>query len=634
MPHRVVGALMATALLASCALWLSPPIVAGAHAPGAPAASAAGSRLVPVGPLRLADTRLADCGCQRLDATTIRVDIAGRSGIATDITAAAITVTAADAAAPTYVTAWPSGAERPGTSTVNIRPGAAVANSAIIPVGVDGSIDVFAPSAVSMIIDVSAVFAPAASAASGRFVPTAPVRLLDTREGSGPLPPGGSVSVPLPAGAPADSLALMVNVTSVDAPVAGFLTGRAAGAAPSTSSFVNPDGSGAPVAASVVLPASPGGITIDTSSGGNVLVDVIGWFTGSSAPSTTTGLFVATAPTRLLDTRADGPRLWAGGAREIASPATDAAALVTNVTLDQADAPGFVTAYPAGTPRPGTSSVNAPIRNATVANLAVVTASDRGAALFANAGTDVIVDLTGWFTGVPVAATEPVPPDVAPTLSVLMIGDSTLAALDVVPQSQRALRGFTPILDAAPCRRLVQPSCRSAYTGQVPDTAVHAIATTPQPVDVLVMKAGYNEGTLAFQSDVEQVLLAARARGVHLVLWLTYSEGTGTQLRRYDVNNATIRRLAASGAYPELQVVDWRAYADASSGWYAADHVHLQGAGAWATADYVSRLVAHHTHRPCPTPWAPGGALTDPCEDPNVTAAAIGLPDLRGLYGF
>jgi hypothetical protein len=623
--------LLALAPLLACAvaaLSAAPPTASAAP----PAGSA--SRMVPVGPLRLADTRLADCGCTRVDANTIRVTVTGRDGIATDAVAAAVTVTAVDAALPTFVTAWPTGGTRPGTSTVNVPRGAAVANSAIIPLGAGGAIDLFAPAPVDVVVDVSGVFTPSELATAGRFVAAAPARLLDTRESGGPLTAGGSVTVPLTDDIDVDALAVLVNVTSVNAPLAGYLTGRAAGAAPSTSSFLNPDGSGAPVASSVILPASPAGITIDSSSGGDVVVDLVGWFTGPSGDPSSDGLFVPTAPTRLLDTRDVAPRLWRGGTRELPVPLDGAAAVVTNLTLDQVDAPGFVTAYAAGTPRPATSSVNARARNATVANMAITAVSERGTAYFANAGTDVIVDLTGWFLGPRAGATEPVQPNTPPALTGLLIGDSTLGALNVVPQSQRALQGFEPIVNAAPCRRLVAPSCRSAYTGAVPDTAVHAIASTPGPIDVLVVKAGYNEGTSHFEADAVQVLLTARAAGIGVVLWFTYSEGTGSQLARYDVNNATLARLAASGDFPELQLADWRWYASTSSGWYASDRVHLQGAGAWATADYISRQVAHATHRPCPAPWRPGGAIDDPCPDPDATAAAIGTPDLRGLYGF
>jgi len=622
--------------LAGVAVCLAAYLVCVAPAPvSTPVATAAEntSVLLPIGPMRLADTRSADCGCTHPSDGVVRVQVAGRDGVPTGAIAAALTITATDASIATYVTAWPSGAERPATSTVNARVGVAVANSAIIPLGVDGSIDLFAPGELAVVVDVSAVFLPATSAQAGRFVPMAPTRLLDTREVGGALPVGGSIDVLRPVDVAIDALAVLVNVTSVDAPIAGFLSGHAAGAPASTSSFLNPDGSGAPLAASVILPLSPAGVTIDAQSGGHVVVDIVGWFTGPSAPSSNDGLFVPTAPTRLLDTRASGPRVWRGGARELAAPVA-AIALVTNVTIDRADAAGFVTAFPAGTPVPATSTVNASWRNATVANFAVTSLSERGTAYFANAGTDLIVDMTGWFTGTPAPSGIAPLPNVPPVLDVLLVGDSTLAALNVSTSSRAALRGFTPIVDAAPCRRLVRPSCRSAYTGQVPNTAVQAIATSPGNVDVVVMKAGYNEGSVGFDAAVVEVLSAARARGVDVVLWLTYSEGTGNQLRTYDLNNAVLRRLAASDRWPELQVAEWRAYAAPSAGWYAGDRVHLQGAGAWATADYVSRWVAAATHRPCPTPWAPGGPLDDRCPDPDTAAATLGLPDLRGLYGF
>jgi hypothetical protein len=117
-----------------------------------------------------------------------------------------------------------------------------------------------------------------------------------------------------------------------------------------------------------------------------------------------------------------------------------------------------------------------------------------------------------------------------------------------------------------------------------------------------------------------------------VVVWLTFSEGTGTQLRTYALNNAVLRSLAASGAWPELQVADWRSYASANGAWYSPDRVHLQGSGAWATADYVSRWVAHVTHRSCPQPWAPGESVSSRCPDPDAEAARRGPPDLRALY--
>ncbi|MBI5090750.1 MAG: SGNH/GDSL hydrolase family protein, partial [Actinobacteria bacterium] len=348
---RMVRIAATLAVLAGSIFAISTPAPVGA----APEPLASPARLVPVGPTRLADTRQTECGCTAIDGSTIRVQVLGRSGIPAEATAAAITVTAVDAVRPTFVTAYPAGTARPGTSTVNVTSASAVANSAIIPLG-GGAVDLFAPSALSIVVDVTAVFVPDDLAFAGRFVPVAPTRLLDTREGAGPVGPNGAVTVPLTDDIDVDALAVMVNVTSVDAPAPGFLTAHAAGSAGSVSSFLNPDGSGAAVAASVILPASRDGITIVASSGGNVVVDLVGWFTGPSGDPSADGLFVAATPMRVLDTRTSSPRVWRGGARELPSPVAGASALVTNVTLDRADAAGFVTAYPAGTPLPGTSS--------------------------------------------------------------------------------------------------------------------------------------------------------------------------------------------------------------------------------------------------------------------------------------
>jgi hypothetical protein len=635
MRSRRVRAAVLAAVVAPACLAVMPagaPVPAARAASPAPVAIAPPARYVPVGPERLADTRDADCGCTPVGTGTVRVQVTGRAGVPVGATAAAVTVTVVNATTDTYLTAWPAGATRPTTSTVNARRGVAVANAAIVPLSVDGAIDLFSPADTDVVVDVSGAFVPASSSAAGRFVPAEPQRLLDTRETGAGVLAGGEITVARPAAVAADALALVVNVTSVGARRPGFVTARAAGAPPAETSIVNPDGTGSAVAASVVVPASPAGITIGTSVASDLVVDLVGWFTGPSAPVSTAGLFVAAAPQRLVDTRSDGPRVWPDGTREVAVDLPGAAALVTNVTLDLADAAGFVTAHAAGTARPPTSTVNSPGRNTVVANAAITGLSERGLAWYANAGTDLVVDVSGWFTGARVAATRPSPPNSPPPPPrVLLVGDSTLAALDVVPASQRALEGMVSRLDAAPCRRLVRPSCRSAFTGLVPSTAVEAIRSAPGPIDVVVLRVGYNESASTFASSAEAVLAAARARGARVVVWLTFSEGTGTQLRTYAQNNAVLRSLASSGAWPELQMADWRAYAAPNGAWYSPDRVHLQGSGAWATADYVARWVAHVTHRPCPRPWVPGDAVSERCPDPDAEAARRGPPDLRAL---
>lgn len=586
-----------------------------------------------VAPQRLADTRDAVCTCTVVDASTIRVVVAGRDGVAADIAAAALTITAVAPTAVGFVTVFPTGQARPGTSTLNLTAGATTSNSTIVPVGDGGAIDLYFSVATQLAVDITGGFTAADTATAGRFHPTAPARLRDTRDGgSAPLGLGESITVPLPGDVPADAIALAVNVTSVKAAHSGFLTGYAAGSEPPTTSFMNPDGSGAARAASTILPISADGLTISTTAGGHIVVDLVGWFTGPSADDSADGLYVPVPAGRLLDTRSAGSRLWAGGTRELAAPVLPAAAVVTNLTMILPDRSGFVTAFPAGTTRPATSSVNAPFRNAITPNLAITTLSDRGTAYFSSGGSDLLVDLMGYFTGTPVTATQPVPSNTAPKPRVLMVGDSTLYGLTEVPRTQGALRGFTPVLDAKPCRRLVVTSCKSHFTLQIPNMAIEAIAAAPGTYDIVVIKTGYNDTAPGFDVAIAKIVAGARAKGARLVLWLTYSEST--KAGRYDAQNAALRAAAASPAFPDLVVADWRAYASKSVGWYASDRLHLMTLGNWATSDYISRWVAATSQLPCPVPWTVGGSIAPRCPSPDAYAAATGTtPALKSLYG-
>jgi sortase (surface protein transpeptidase) len=70
---------------------------------------------------------------------------------------------------------------------------------------------------------------------------------------------------------------------------------------------------------------------------------------------------------------------------------------------------GFFTMLPAQTPRRVVSNLNVTGPEQTVANQAVVRASRKGIACYSQRGAHVVFDLTGWYTGAPVAATTGVP---------------------------------------------------------------------------------------------------------------------------------------------------------------------------------------------------------------------------------
>jgi acetyl esterase/lipase len=128
-----------------------------------------------------------------------------------------------------------------------------------------------------------------------------------------------------------------------------------------------------------------------------VLVDVVGYFTGPSAQLSTAGLFIPQAPQRLLDTRSDAVPLWAGGSTEFSGSAGSSAWV--NFTLVDTLAPGFLTARAAGQPTDATSTTNATLSGQTIANAAIVGVSNRGVAVTSSAGSDVLADIAGTFTG-------------------------------------------------------------------------------------------------------------------------------------------------------------------------------------------------------------------------------------------
>ena len=69
-----------------------------------------------------------------------------------------------------------------------------------------------------------------------------------------------------------------------------------------------------------------------------------------------------------------------------------------NVTATEATAPGYVTVWPAGQPRPLASSLNLVQAGQTVANLVTVPlGSDGGVELYTQSGTHLLVDVAAWF---------------------------------------------------------------------------------------------------------------------------------------------------------------------------------------------------------------------------------------------
>jgi hypothetical protein len=240
------------------------------------------------------------------------------------------------------------------------------------------------------------------------------------------------------------------------------------------------------------------------------------------------------------------------------------------------------------------------------------------------------------------AVVEPAVPErpavrLDPPQPVLVVGDSAIAAVRWVPGAATAVLGIDHTLDLESCRRLVAPSCRGRE-GRTPPTALEAIRATKGTYHTVVVATGYNDGAPGFEASFRAIVDQARSQGVERIVWFTLrddvtyvSPGELGQQATFAANNATLRGLVSSGAYPDVTIADWDAYTTLHPEWFTADGVHYRPVAAWAAADYLSRTMASLDGRPCPMPFVPNGPRPDPCPDPDLTGP---IADLDALYSI
>ncbi len=250
-----------------------------------------------------------------------------------------------------------------------------------------------------------------------QFIPMAPCRIVDTRDGSKPQgfgPPmigaGISRTFALPSGpctyVPANALAYSLNVTVVPQGELGFLTVWATGQNQPLASTLNSlDGSVKANAA--IAPAGTGGeISVFASDATDVVLDINGYFLAGDSAALG---FYPLPPCRVADTRAGAPQSVVTGTLAAGStttlpvlasnchvPAT-ALAYSLNFTLIPPAAVGYLTVWPSGQIRPVVSTLNDPT-GTVEANAALAAAGSGGAIdVYVTDETDLAVDINGYF---------------------------------------------------------------------------------------------------------------------------------------------------------------------------------------------------------------------------------------------
>ncbi|HEX8487697.1 MAG TPA: hypothetical protein VF642_04055 [Propionibacteriaceae bacterium] len=377
---------------------------------------------------RLLDTRTSNGGHQTPLGGRAQLDlqVSGRGGVpSTGVSAVVINLTVVGAASGSFLTAWPTGQNRPPVSSIN-GTGQTRANIATVSLGTGGQITIYNSSgSVHVIVDVVGYYSSVdTTATSGNdYANLAPERQLDTRQSTeGQLRPQEIVDIYNDFGFEGALTqyvkAVAVNITAVNGQGTGFVTAWDGVGDPPKTSTLNFGRTVAIPNLAVVKtslctdpneceqdPNSPTRISIYNGSNAavDVLVDLVGLYFNDG----TAGLrFVPlSSPQRIKDSRVPSPGapLTARQTQVVTAPSSaagaDTVSLVTNVTAVRPSATTFLTLWAAnGSPRPTTSNLNA-VAGLTVANGAVVELSSSRTFNVYNAGgtTHYLVDVSGRF---------------------------------------------------------------------------------------------------------------------------------------------------------------------------------------------------------------------------------------------
>jgi hypothetical protein len=266
-----------------------------------------------------------------------------------------------------------------------------------------------------------------AAGVASRFVPVAPVRVLDTRDRGAKAAPGATL-VDLGGFIPPSATAVAVNATVTEPAAAGYLTLAPAGLQPPLASNLNFT-AGETTANAAIVAVTAGRLQFVVTTPAHVVNDLSGYWEGGQLTASA-GRFVAVNPVRVLDTR-DGGGMVSGAGRAIgvgaAGVPADAVAVAVTFTATAGTDGGYLSAWGPGS-APYVSTLNFR-RGETIANFAIVPVDGASGQatirVLAAAPTHLIVDVAGWFTGPSAPAASAGLFVAAPPLRVLDTRDGT-----------------------------------------------------------------------------------------------------------------------------------------------------------------------------------------------------------------
>lgn len=328
-----------------------------------------------------------------LAATRVQyLTVAGRFGQPADVSAARLVVTVAPVDPGVEITVHPSGETVPLVATIRAGdPGRPVVRSITSAVGANGQIEFRSTGRAVMTVDLVGVFRPASSSTSGRFVSIDPVSLGQAE--------GSVVDVALPSSVPSDVEAVLLSTTGWSA--TSVATWRTSDGTP-----VLVVGPGRIDGEETLVRVVDGRVRLSSNADSRIAVDLVGWFTGRSAAASTDGLYVPGVPTRVLDTTTTLNPLGTGVALHerwaVEAPLAafgSVGAVDVRIGVRGPHGAGSIAVHASGRARPTYGQVHVAKAGTVEIGRATVRAATRGVSAYSSGGTDLTLDVIGWYTG-------------------------------------------------------------------------------------------------------------------------------------------------------------------------------------------------------------------------------------------
>ena len=185
---------------------------------------------------------------------------------------------------------------------------------------------------------------------------------------------------------------------------------------------------------------------------------------------------------------------------------------------------------------------------------------------------------------------------------VLLVGDSTMAAIRWFKDGRKSLAGSTFIVDVESCRSIGGYSCYGREF-RAPSTAYEVVESVKGKLDVVVLMAGTHHNPATVESDLRSFRRIVAKKGAKLVVLtlrdLNRTTATIDGVTLIERVNGMIERMFEIPRYENTYIADWKAFSRGHDGWFRSDGIHLTVPGVLALGWFISHVVAHISELPC-----------------------------------